>query len=208
MWPGSSSNQRASLLSVSAAPRTSVGVLSQEQKPSQSWWHQSKALHNEEEPSDARHPARPSPAPQARPGHPSFTPSDHCHGNHLQVPIAVLLGSALLPLQPLAQPGWCNLPQARRCPHASQAGDSKTSRQRCLSTRCQWRPKNIIILLPELVSMIGLLSSPEALEDLPPNQGWLSSLSSSSYQQVGAPLPKARETNPPLLMTKPPSHHV
>ena len=48
-------------------------VLSHEQKLSQSWWHQSKVLRTEEEPSDPRHPACPFPAPQARPGHPSFT---------------------------------------------------------------------------------------------------------------------------------------
>lgn len=148
-------------------------------------------LRTEEEPSDLRRPACPSPAPQARPGHLSFTPSDHFHGNHLQVPISALLGSALPPLPAttaLAQPEWCNLPQASWCPHASQAGEGKATRQRCLSTHCQWRAKSIII--PELVSMVGLLNSPRALEDLPPDQGWLSSLSNSSYQWVRAPLPR------------------
>lgn len=48
---------------------------------------------------------------------------------------------------------------------------------------------------PEPSSTEGLLSSSRALEDLAPNQGWWSSLSSSSSQQVRAPLAKGKETS-------------
>lgn len=122
-----------------------------------------------------------------RPGLPWF----HCHGNHLQVPLPVLLNT--LPL--------LHLVLSILVLTHFQGGEGKATRQKSLPKES---PKGSSII-PLLSPQAGkVLSSLRALQDLAPDQGWCSGLPSS--QQVRAPLTK-RKRKPPLRPT-PPSQHV